>query len=185
MPTETTTDSPTHRPDALPPALRPLRLWPGIVIVAVVWLGRFVLPYFVPEATVYGVFGGLLGSLAVLFWWVTFSRAPAREHLAAVILVIAALLITPTLLHRSMTEGGMGLMFYFFVAPVLSAALVMWAVATRRRRGHARLVTMALAIAAACGVWTLVRTDGVTGDFDHDFRWRWAASASWSRSMRR
>jgi len=33
---------------------------------------------------------------------------------------------------------------------------------------------MVVTILLACGVWTLVRTGGFTGDFDHDFAWRWS-----------
>ncbi len=36
---------------------------------------------------------------------------------------------------------------------------------------------MVATIMLACGVWTLVRTDGFTGDFDNDFEWRWAETA--------
>ncbi len=33
--------------------------------------------------------------------------------------------------------------------------------------------TMVATILLACGVWTLVRTGGITGDVDSDFAWRW------------
>ena len=56
---------------------KPLRLWPGVVIVVLQWLVRFVLPYFVPDATVYGMMVGVFGGgLAIIVWWAFFSRAP-------------------------------------------------------------------------------------------------------------
>jgi hypothetical protein len=45
---------------------KPLRLWPGVVIVAIQWLLRFVLPVFVPEALGIGVIGGLVCGFLVV-----------------------------------------------------------------------------------------------------------------------
>jgi hypothetical protein len=50
-------------------------------------------------------------------------------------------------------------------------------VVTRRLSNRARRVTMVATILIACGVWTLIRTGGFTGDFDHDFAWRWSETA--------
>lgn len=47
------TDEPTPR--------KPLRLWPGVVAVMLQWLVRFGLPIVMPEATFYGVLGGIRG----------------------------------------------------------------------------------------------------------------------------
>jgi hypothetical protein len=38
-----------------------LRLWPGVVIVVIQWLIRFVIPAIMPNGMVIGIMGGLLG----------------------------------------------------------------------------------------------------------------------------
>ena len=153
---------------------KPLRLWPGVLVVILQWLIRFVLPAVVPGALVIGVFGGLIAGVAVVVWWAFLSRAPWPERLGAVVLMISALVGTQYILHESIATAGMGMLFFIYAVPVLSLAFVAWAVVTRRFTGRLRWVTMALTILIACGVWALVRTGGITNNLDSDFAWRWA-----------
>ena len=160
------------------PAVRkPLRVWPGVAIVVVQWVMRFLLPPFFPETMVYGAIAGLAGGLAILLWWLFFSRAPWVERIGAVVLIVAAMLVTKRVAHESISTGAMGMLLPMLAVPVLSLALVVWAVATRGMGDGVRRVTMAAAIVAACGVWTLVRTGGFTGNFQNDLHWRWQPTA--------
>jgi len=151
-----------------------LRLWPGVVIVLLQWLMRFVVPAFVPDAAVAGVFGGLLGGLAVMVWWAFFSRAPRAERWGAIVLMILALLVTSRFLHISIATGMMGLVFVVYAIPGLSLAFVVWALVSRRLSKGVRRATMVATILIACAVWTLVQTGGFDTDGKHDFAWRWA-----------
>ena len=75
----------------------------------------------------------LAGALAILVWWLFFSRAPWSERLGALVLMIVAVFATSRLVHVSIAEAGMGILLFFVLAvPVLSLALVAWAVASRR-----------------------------------------------------
>jgi outer membrane protein assembly factor BamB len=85
-----------------------------------------------------------------------------------------ALFGTWQLLDKSIVGGAMGMLFPAYVAPGLSLAFVLWAVATRRLADVPRRVSMAATILLACGAWALVRTGGFTGEFDNDFAWRWS-----------
>ena len=152
---------------------KPLRLWPGVVAVSLQWLTWLALPIFVPEAALFGVFGGVFGGLAVVVWWAFFSRAPRSERWGAVVLMIVALAATPRILHESVATAGMGMMPFFYIIPVLSLAFVVWAVAGRGLADAPRRVTMVATILLACGVWTVVRSDGMTGDGSLDLAWRW------------
>jgi len=106
-----------------PPPQRPLRLWPGVVIVVLQWLVRFIVPYVVPGAVAFGVIGGLLGGLAILVWWVFFSRAPWSERLGAVGLMVATYFATSRLIDKSIATGAEGMLFPILAIPALSLAL--------------------------------------------------------------
>ncbi len=157
-----------------PPRQKPLRLWPGVVIVALQWLIRFVIPVFVPSVLQIGVMGGLLGGLAIFVWWAFFSRVPWTERLGAIVLMIVVLIATPRFLHESIAMAGLGILFFVFAIPVLSLAFVFWAVASRGLSDRLRHATMVATILLACGVWTLFRTGGITNDLDSDLAWRWS-----------
>ena len=60
-----------------------LRLWPGVVIVLLQWTARFGLPAIDPDYVIYGIVAGLGGLVALLVWWLFFSRAPRFERLGA------------------------------------------------------------------------------------------------------
>ena len=157
-----------------PTSQKPLRLWPGVVIVAIQWLLRFVLPIFVPEAKPIGVIGGLVCGLLVVLWWLCFSRAAWSERLGALALMVVAMFATSRLIDVSIAKGMMGLAFPVYAIPVLCLAFVVWAVAARRLAAGVRRITMAATILLACGVWMLMRTGGITGGFASDLHWRWA-----------
>lgn len=155
-----------------PTSRRPLRLWPGVVAVVLLWVA-FLLPRVAPEAGVYGLLGAALFSLVVISWWLFFSRAPWSERVGALVLMALAVPATRLLVHPSVARAGMGNMLYIFAIPVLCLALVAWAVATRRLSAGPRRLGLAAAILLACGSLTLVRTGGVSGDGQADLHWRW------------
>src|SRR4051812_23555911 len=115
--TTTQTDEPAGR--------RPLRVWPGVLAVALQWLAWLALPAVVPEATIYGLLGGVFGGgLAVLLWWLFFSRAPWPERVGALVLMPPALYATSYLVHPSIANGAMGMLPLILGVPVLSLGLV-------------------------------------------------------------
>ena len=154
-----------------------LRLWPGVVIVMLQWLFRFGVPAVIPETREFGAMGGPLGWLAIVVWWGFFSRAPRLERLGAVVLMIVVLVATPLVLHASIATAMMGLMFVIYATPILSLALVVWAVASRRLAdGPRRATLVATMLLVGCG-WTLLRSDGLTGGGENQFAWRWTETS--------
>jgi outer membrane protein assembly factor BamB len=164
----------TLAPSNEPTPRKPLRLWPGVVIVLLQWVARFGVPVLAPEAMTFGVLGGVVGGLGVVVWWVFLSRAPWIERLGAVVLMIVAVVATRPFLHESIATGAQGMLFAVLATPVLSLAFVAWALASRRFSDGARRASMVAIILLACGAWSLVRTGGITASFDNDLMWRWA-----------
>jgi outer membrane protein assembly factor BamB len=151
-----------------------LRLWPGVIIVILVLLVRFVVPVVMPDELYVAVLSGPVGGLAVVLWWLLFSRARWFERLGAVALMIVALFASKRIVDVSLATGAMGFLFPFLAIPTLGVAFVVWAVATRRLPDGVRRATMVATILLACGVWALVRTGGFTAaSFKNDLHWRW------------
>jgi outer membrane protein assembly factor BamB len=145
-----------------------------VVIVILQLLLRFAVPSVAPDTLLYGVLGGVVAALAVVLWWLFFSRAAWSERLGAVVLIVVAMFATKRIVDVSIATGAQGLLYYFLAPPLLGPAFVAWAVATRRLPDRIRRVSMAATILLACGGWALVRTGGFTAGLRHDLHWRWA-----------
>jgi len=154
-------------------ARKPLRLWPGVAAAVLLVLLRFVLPVIFPGTAMLAVLGALAAAVLIVVWWVFFSQAPWSERVAAVVLMIAGLFATSRIVHESIRGGMMGMMLPIYGFPILSLALAAWAVASRRLAAGPQRATMVGTILLACAVWTLLRTDGITGDGGSQLAWRW------------
>jgi outer membrane protein assembly factor BamB len=142
-----------------------------VVAVVLLWLARFGLKAVIPGFAGFqlGMMWAFGGVLAVIVWWAFFSRTPWFERLGIFVLMIVGLFGAWHLKHDSM--GPLWLIGY--AVPGLCLALVAGAAASRRLPDGPRRATMAATILLACGVWTLVRTEGITGDHVAKFAWRW------------
>src|SRR5262249_25343311 len=150
-----------------------LRVWPGVIAVALQWLMGFGFRFVAPEVFMFVMIGILACSLAVLVWWLFFSRAPWVERLGAIALMVVLVVAAKRVVHPSIAGGAMGMLLYFFSIPVLSLALVVAAAVGRRLSSGPRRAVMAAAILLACAAFTLIRTGGMSGDGASDLHWRW------------
>ena len=152
-----------------------LRVWPGVVAVVLQWVFRFGVKELFPglQGFGYAVIGSLAFFLVIIAWWTFFSRARWKERLAALALMAGAVAATWLLKHDSMWLQWL----FAYAVPVLSLAFVTWAVATRRLPNRVRHATMAATILLACGAWLFLRQDGINGDHNATFGWRWSPSA--------
>ena len=165
--------------DSDPSGKKELRLWPGVAAISVQWLCWVVAPLAAPgPATGFiSVGGGLAGGLAVAVWWAFLSRAPRPERFGFIALAAVTLFVASRLVDESIAEGMMGMLMFLYAVPVASLAIVASAAGTRRLTAGTRRTAMTVAILLSCGVWTLLRSEGITGSGSAEFRWRWAKTA--------
>ncbi len=156
---------------------RDLRLWPGVVAIALLLLIRFALPFFWPETFLVALVASLVIALAILIWWIFFSRAPKLDRWAALPVMIAIAALTFPLIDKSIAGAMMGLMFAMYSIPVLSLLLVLWAVATRNGSLAFRRASFVGALLLFAAGWNTLRTDGITGSADSLLAWRWSKTA--------
>jgi len=159
---------------ALATPRKPLRVWPGLIVVLLQWVGWFVAPAIFPQATIVALFAGVIGGLAILIWWLVFSRAPWFERIAALVLIVLALIGTKRLVHESIAGGAMGMLLYVLAIPVFSMGLVLWATITRRFPRSKRRLAFVPMVVLCCGVFMVLRTGGLTAEFNNDLHWRWS-----------
>ena len=156
------------------PTSRKLRLWPGIVAIVLLFVFRFGVKALVPgiEGFGYAVIGTLALSVVILLWWLFFSRARWSERLLGIAVIGLSLGATWLLKHDSMWVPWL----FAYAIPLLFLVFVTWAVVTRRLPDRVRRATMMASVVLACGVWLLLRQNGINGDHNADFGWRWTAS---------
>ena len=158
---------------------KPLRLLPGAIIVLIQWLLRFGFTSVIHTDLVLqiGVFSGLLGGLAIIIWWVFFSRASGFDRWGALAIIIIAFIGTSFFLDKSITTSMMGLMYSVYSVPVFCLAFVSWAFFSRNLTTAARRITMAATIVLSFGIWAFLRTDGMDAETRQEIVWRWAKSS--------
>jgi outer membrane protein assembly factor BamB len=157
---------------------RHLRTWPGTGAAALIVLGLMVaipLTISMPTVSAVGYVTAIVGAVAVIVWWLFFSRARWVERLGGLALVFAALFAMRPFLHPSIVGGAMGALPFLNIT-VLAVALAVWASATQRLPGMARALSLVVALALAASLGTLVRTAGLRGG-GFEFHWRWTPTA--------
>jgi outer membrane protein assembly factor BamB len=152
------------------------RVWPAIILVAIQWIFWLILPALMPGDTItmLSVYGGFIGGFAILVWWLFFSRVPLPCRWVAFGLMILSTLAVTRLADPSITTGYQGMMIYNYIIPTLSLALVLWATFGQKLPELPRRLTMIGTILVACGMWTLLRSEGITGSGGAELAWRWS-----------
>ncbi|HVN58259.1 MAG TPA: PQQ-binding-like beta-propeller repeat protein [Bacteroidales bacterium] len=155
---------------------RTLRLWPGIVILLLIILIRYLIPQFFPVNMLVSFAGGVIGGILVLLWWLFFSRVSWTDRLIGAGLAVASLLVASRFLDESVARANMGIMFWLFSIPVTGIAFVLWAALTKSFSLRTRRITMIMAVLLASGFWVCLRTNGMNGNGGQYFDWRWSGT---------
>jgi outer membrane protein assembly factor BamB len=119
------------------------------------------------------VFGPLLCCLLLLIWWLAASRATWRERLFGFLGIVAGAVVAVTLAHPTMR----GPATTYLTVPL---GLLLFAVATalvKKAPPVRRTGTAVLLAVSGFAVPTLLRNEGMTGDYKFSWRLRWSQTA--------
>ncbi|MEM1177585.1 MAG: PQQ-binding-like beta-propeller repeat protein [Acidobacteriota bacterium] len=138
-------------------------------------LSRFVLKLLIPgfEGFKTAMMGSLLCVALFFLWWLFASRAAWIDRIGGLLLAAGALAGTAALGHESMGPhwlAGYGI-------PFLCVSFLLALLLTRSLGAPARRAAAAALVVGLTGLWLLVRTDGIDGDHDSQFAWRFQATA--------
>src|SRR5688572_5401702 len=154
---------------------KPLRLWPGLVIVGIQIVGVALTPVLFEDPMLVGIGTVVGGALLIVLWWLLFSRVPWLERIGAVVLMVPLALLTKRVADISIAGAGQGFLVYIMTVPLLAFGLVLWAASTRRFNAGTRRAALVAVLLIACAPILLIRTDGVGGP--NPFHWRWTPTA--------
>ena len=159
-------------PDPTASSKTPLRLWPALALVALLWTLAF-LPRLFADPSIAVFMAGFFGPVACValigIWWLAGSRASRREKLVGAVGVLVLAGGTAALLHPSMR----GFPIFSMILPWAGTFFVGGLVAATRLPAVPRTHLALGAAAVAFAFWTLVRLDGVWGDFESQRAFRW------------
>ncbi len=159
---------------------RPPRVWPGVLIVALMWLAITLPARFsssgvtAPGVMEWVILGALGGTLLFFIWWLGFSRLRWGDRWRGFAIVLGALTAGIVYgFHPSMRQ----MVVPFYLLPsvflgVVAAMLVPGPLAWRSKRW---LVLAAALVPIAA--WCCLRSNGMSGYLAADFAWRWTPTA--------
>ena len=152
---------------------RPLRLWPALLLVALMFGARFGPMLLEGGLGLYwmvAVFGPLLCCLLLIIWWLTASRATGKERFFGLLGLIASIGVTLLLVDPTMRGPGTT----YLTLPMGMVGFVLGAAFLRQRRPIVRTGVALLLALVGFGFSILLRNEGMTGDYALGTRWRWS-----------
>lgn len=163
-------------PKTDPAGPRPLRAWPAVVFALLILAGRFG-PELSPDAMakywMISVFGPLLCCLLLLVWWLAASRATWRERVLGFLGLIAGVAGAVSLAHPSMRGPAttyLTIPMGFFVFGIATTFL-------KNAQPAMRTGAAVLLAFAGFAFSTLLRSEGMTGDYKFAWHARWTPTA--------
>lgn len=151
-----------------------LRVWPAILIVALMWIVILVVPRVARETMIH--FRGmplapLGGTFCMGIWWVFLSRATRMARWGGAGLFLVGLLVMFGLAHESMQVA-----LVLHIIPRILTSMALLTLVVNSIPNWRQLSLGAGAIALALTVPLTLRTASLDGDMNPEFSWRWSAS---------
>jgi outer membrane protein assembly factor BamB len=158
------------------PSERRLRLWPGVVIVALLWLVSTLPGWLAPASMIqfYGMFiGPMVAALAFVVWWLFASRLRWRDRFLVLLACAVVGAATWPFGHSSLNIFGL----VIFALPVVMTTWVVWLLITPSLRWPVRKSGLLIVFLLTWAYFPLIRWEGVSGNLSSSFSFRWTPTA--------
>lgn len=150
-----------------------LRIWPLLILLPAMVLLRK-LPALIENGPsmiwMSAAFGPALIAMLIFGWWLSFSRSNWSERIVGFVAMIGGLIATVALMHPSMRDVGVIVMAFPMGAAAFGVMLVLLRKMRPRVRTGLAIVVGTLVLLST----TLLKTDGVWGNFAMGLDWRWS-----------
>ncbi len=155
---------------------KPLRTWPPILFVIGLVASRFLTLLF-EDLSIFimmvGIFGPIVFGVLLLLWWSFASRATGKERIVGILCVIAIAAITFAIIDKSMIGPGM----MRTTVPMGLGLFGLTAILCANILSFKRTVIILLVTMFGFGFSSLLRSEGMWGNFELGLHWRWVPSA--------
>jgi outer membrane protein assembly factor BamB len=155
--------------------VRSLRIWPGVLLVVMMILARFVPGFLEGGFSQYwmvAMMGPMACCLLLIIWWLAASRATWKERVFGFLGLIAALGLTMALVEPMMRGPGT----IYVTLPMGMTAFAMGEILFHKRTPLLRTGVAVLLALGGFGFSALLRNDGMDGDYQLTLHWRWSPS---------
>lgn len=152
-----------------------LRVWPGLLIVAVQLAVIFIPSWIAPgtlAAFLCMFYAPLVGAGLLLVWWVFFSRAQWTDRILIPVAAIGLGLIAVKIADKSMPFG-----LLMYGIPTICAIWAAWLAASGGLSLSMRRAGLLVLFVAAWGYFCTIRLDGIEGNMASEISWRWEPTA--------
>lgn len=148
----------------------------GLLIALVMWL-IIKIPEWVAPTTMFRfgamVWGPMLGTAAMVIWWLGFSRVPWATRWWGLAAFVLGMLIAFGLGHPSMRPMGL----LIFAMPINVTLMVIWVAFAARKSPLLMRAGLVLILLVAWSFFATLRMDGLTGSIEAAISWRWSPTA--------
>jgi outer membrane protein assembly factor BamB len=153
----------------------PLRIWPGLLLLAAIPVVMFVPGLIVPRTMVHFICfftAPMLGTLALFVWWAFASRTRGYDRWLFPLLILGPVVALNAVLFASTPMA-----VPVYLMPIVDGVWVVCAAAMARLSVDTRRVSLAAVLIGGWVVVALTRFDGADGDLIPAFHWRWQPTA--------
>lgn len=153
-----------------------LRLWPGILMVIALWVAQVIASTGEPAPSKF-FFGLVITPLVVIVGLLVWTLLGSRLRWSERLIIAAGFVISTAVTMAAAGSNFPGMALIMYASPVVASAWVGWLLISGWLNWSVRRNVLLGIFAAAGLICSILRLDGMDGEFKSAFHWRWTPTA--------